>query len=70
MTIPWMMNCSHQGEGWCLDCIGRMATALEQIREMGQHPADAAPGLIGRPDRWERLVEEMAQVAAEALAAS
>jgi hypothetical protein len=21
MTIPTMMNCSHQGEGWCLNCV-------------------------------------------------
>lgn len=21
MTMPHMMNCSHSGEGWCIDCV-------------------------------------------------
>jgi len=21
MTIPYLTNCSHSGEGWCLNCI-------------------------------------------------
>ena len=21
MTMPHLMNCSHSGDGWCLDCV-------------------------------------------------
>lgn len=23
MTMPRLMNCPHQGDGWCLDCVRR-----------------------------------------------
>lgn len=25
MTMPQMMNCQHQGEGWCLKCVEELA---------------------------------------------
>ena len=25
MTIPTLMNCPHTGDGWCLDCVGKLA---------------------------------------------
>ena len=29
MTIPWLMNCGHNGDGWCLDCVKRQHAELE-----------------------------------------
>lgn len=29
MTIPWLMNCSHSPDGWCLECVGEMRRELE-----------------------------------------
>ena len=31
MTIPWLMNCAHQGDGWCLKCVGLMADDLKRL---------------------------------------
>jgi glutamine cyclotransferase len=33
MTIPTLMNCAHQGEGWCLACVGKLATDQDRLRE-------------------------------------
>jgi hypothetical protein len=24
MTMPHLMNCPHSGDGWCLDCVGKL----------------------------------------------
>ena len=24
MTIPYLQNCPHQGEGWCLGCVKQL----------------------------------------------
>lgn len=31
--MPTMMNCPHTGEGWCLACVGDMATETTRLRE-------------------------------------
>lgn len=28
MTIPWMMNCPHDDEGWCLPCVSQQIETL------------------------------------------
>ena len=42
MTIPTQMNCAHQGDGWCLDCVGELeakrADAEEALRRMQELP--------------------------------
>lgn len=30
MTIPYMHNCSHQDEGWCLACVRKQGEELLQ----------------------------------------
>lgn len=44
MTIPYLTNCSHTGDGWCLDCVKaqgeteyRLRAALEEIRDNARH---------------------------------
>lgn len=32
MTIPWMMNCSHKGDGWCLDCVYQFGQAYAELQ--------------------------------------
>lgn len=29
MTMPHLMNCEHQSEGWCLDCVRKLKDELE-----------------------------------------
>lgn len=33
MTIPWMMNCSHMEEGWCLDCTSELGNELWKLQD-------------------------------------
>ena len=51
----------HVGE------VERLRQALEEIRNLAHNSADAAPDLIGLPDRWEQLVGRMGDVAHRAL---
>ena len=30
MTVPIQHNCSHQGEGWCLECVGKLQAELDK----------------------------------------
>ncbi len=45
MTMPHLMNCSHDGSGWCLDCVkeqhddyeeevSKLKKTLEEIRKV------------------------------------
>lgn len=29
MTMPHLTNCSHQGEGWCLECVAGLQARLD-----------------------------------------
>lgn len=31
MTMPHLMNCSHSGEGWCIDCVREQHNEIEAI---------------------------------------
>lgn len=33
MTIPWMMNCGHSDEGWCLECVSKLGDEAAALRE-------------------------------------
>ena len=33
MTLPHLMNCSHSGEGWCLDCVKELHDQWEMTAE-------------------------------------
>ena len=30
--IPYLQNCPHQGEGWCLKCVKEMALELNYLK--------------------------------------
>lgn len=32
MTMPHLMNCEHQAEGWCLDCVGKLQAECDALR--------------------------------------
>jgi hypothetical protein len=31
MTMPHLMNCEHQGEGWCLACVGKLQDEFQKV---------------------------------------
>lgn len=33
MTIPWLMNCPHSEDSWCLACVREMGEENERLRE-------------------------------------
>jgi len=30
MTIPWMMNCPHIEDGWCVICVSRLGNSVKK----------------------------------------
>lgn len=38
MTIPWMMNCGHKANGWCLECVQRQRHELDTWRTLAISP--------------------------------
>ena len=56
MTIPWLMNCDHQGEGWCLECVGKLArerdAALAELTAL-KVPKTGCPACDGRGHIYE-----------------
>lgn len=37
MTMPHLMNCQHQGKGWCLECVFKLKAELDDA-ERRIHP--------------------------------
>lgn len=40
MTMPTLMNCSHSGYGWCLNCVRQLAAELDEARAEAQSHVD------------------------------
>ena len=34
MTMPHLMNCDHQGDGWCLACVKAQWQEMTHYREL------------------------------------
>lgn len=32
MTMPHLMNCAHSPDGWCLDCVAKLAADNDHLR--------------------------------------
>ena len=45
--IPTQMNCSHQGEGWCLACVGKLAADNEKNEKLISRIREFAKELMG-----------------------
>jgi hypothetical protein len=39
MTMPHLMNCDHDEEGWCLSCVKQMHDELERERDQARTAA-------------------------------
>jgi hypothetical protein len=37
MTVPYLMNCPHDGDGWCLSCVKVLGEEYEELRELIRH---------------------------------
>jgi hypothetical protein len=43
MTQPQLMNCSHNPDGWCLDCVKELydkKDSLKILERLSQHAGD------------------------------
>ncbi len=36
MTMPHLMNCSHSGDGWCLQCVGELQSEVDKMKELSE----------------------------------
>lgn len=58
MTIPWMMNCAHSEEGWCLVCVVEQGNRLERaemaLRKIAQWHGEFPPATTrdGKPSAY------------------
>lgn len=34
MTIPHLMNCPHQEDGWCLDCVADLGNENMRLKQL------------------------------------
>lgn len=56
MTIPWLMNCPHGDEGWCLECVRQMGEELAHLKNVRRqtdalrHAMSFSPGDAVRVD--------------------
>jgi hypothetical protein len=52
MTIPWLQNCNHKPDGWCLACAAKIgedhARALAALVEAEKALSDYIPQLERR----------------------
>lgn len=51
MTSPTQMNCAHQGDGWCLDCVEELEAERAELEEALRHAREFCS--ICRKDRAE-----------------
>lgn len=56
LTIPTQMNCAHQGEGWCVECVNGLVDDVAYLKKkIGQYEEGLADAhrmlnLLGVPD--------------------
>lgn len=53
MTMPHLMNCSHTGEGWCLDCVKKLHDEKEVYENaLLELQIEAGKKLLHGKDVW------------------
>jgi hypothetical protein len=59
MTIPYMMNCSHMGDGWCIACVRELGERERQLYEAIQKHRDQFPDepMAGEKELWSLLTD-------------
>jgi hypothetical protein len=55
MTIPWMMNCEHSTDGWCLDCVVEMGNERSDLRNEVERLKDELGQARGNIQECEHL---------------
>lgn len=63
-----MMNCEHQGEGWCLACVRRLGEENETLRQSNRKSEALKRQLFKLLECGSsgRIVEEVQKLAARA----
>lgn len=62
MTIPWLMNCPHSSDSWCLSCVEELGLESENLRRIN---ADAAKLFEAEIASMQRLVTGLRQALRE-----
>lgn len=61
MTMPHLMNCSHQGSGWCLECVKGLQEDRDKVECVLMQIEDIANNYVGyggEPTTLEGWIEE------------
>lgn len=51
MTMPHLMNCSHNGDGWCIPCV-------KQLWEEKEYLDQKIDLLLTERDQFKKKIEE------------
>lgn len=58
MTVPHLINCGHQNNGWCLDCVGKLKAENERLTsdcaQLLEH-IQAKTGDMVQDEQWDTL---------------
>lgn len=66
MTMPHLMNCSHSGDGWCLECVKEMHDEYTVKMMQVQHVLrECEKKLIEKGDPWDGDDYELMQTIRE-----
>jgi len=55
MTMPHLMNCEHQADGWCLDCVGKLQAECEALRKDAERYRWMKREVKRIPPGWELI---------------
>lgn len=55
MTVPWLMNCSHRPDGWCLECAKELGQENWSLIEERDKLKDKCAALELEVARWSKL---------------
>lgn len=68
MTIPWLMNCEHMPDGWCLECVIELrGNTIEKCAIVCDAAIQVWRGDMKDPDKFV-AIEELS-IAAEKIRA-
>lgn len=68
MTIPWLENCPHSGDAWCLSCVAELGKRLERagsttfaLARLSGRFSELVSDLEDEPD-YQRAIDELRKV--------
>lgn len=46
MTVPFLMNCAHRDDAWCLDCVRLLGEENWKVKALNAELVDVVAGFV------------------------